>query len=166
MLNVAGHESHLSPYPTEPCQKCRIFQPCGDQQPPAGSRQEKTDHIRPSCELPKEYMCYLEKKSFECLKMATCFENSISNLALRSIHDLSRETWRGKKPCFPLELLLLLGGEVMEWQCDSPLVSWHSHLDHARKFLWVNYELETWWSFPRQLALHSDFFSLLFIGQA
>lgn len=62
MLNVAGHEPHLSPYPMEPCQKCRILEPCDDQQPSAGSSQEKkTDHIRASCELPKEHMCYLEK---------------------------------------------------------------------------------------------------------
>lgn len=102
-------------------------------------KQTTSDHLV-NCQ--KNTRVILKKLPFECLKMATCFENSISDLALRySIHDLSRETWRGKKPCFPLELLLLLRGEVMEWQCDSPLLSWHSHLDHARKFLRVNYEL-------------------------
>lgn len=35
---------------------------------------------------------------------------SISNLAIRySVHDLSKETWKGRKPHFPLQLPHLLG---------------------------------------------------------
>lgn len=44
--------------------------------------------------------------------MRTRFENSmsISNLAIRySTHDLSKETQKGRKPHFPLELLHVLG---------------------------------------------------------
>lgn len=37
------------------------LQPYGDQQRSAESRKEKTDHIRASCELPKEHTCNLEK---------------------------------------------------------------------------------------------------------
>lgn len=54
----------------------------------------------------------LKNISLESLKMRTCFENlvGISNLAIRySIDDLPKETQRGRKPRFPLELLHLLG---------------------------------------------------------
>lgn len=165
MLNVAGHESHLSSYPIEPCQKCRILQPYGDQEPSAGSSQEKkTDPIWASCELPKEHMCYLEKLTIWMLGNENLFWELLSAFQIwpLGIYDLSRETRRCKNPCLPLELLHLLKGEVMEKQCDSPLVSWHSHLDHARKSLRVSCEFLTWWSFPIQLALHSDIFTFIY----
>lgn len=169
MLSVAGHESHLSPYPTEPRQKCRICSHVVTSKPlqKAGRRKLTTSEHLVSCQ--KNTCAILKNLLFECLKTRTCFENSISssNLAIRyDTHDPSRETWRGKMPCFPLELLHLLKGEAKEKQCESRLVSWHSHLDHARKFLWVSCEFYIWWSFPIQLALRSDFFSLLFIGKA
>lgn len=145
------------------------LQPCGDQQTSAESRKEKLTTSEHLVSCQKNTCAILKNLLFECLKTRTCFENSISssNLAIRyDTHDPSRETWRGKMPCFPLKLLHLLKGEAKEKQCESRLVSWHSHLDHARKFLWVSCEFYIWWSFPIQLALHSDFFSLLFIGKA
>lgn len=130
----------------------------------AGSRQKKTDQ---SILWVAKRIHVLSWKTYHlnAWKQELVLETlvSISDLAIRyCIHDHSREIWRGKKPCFPLELLHLLKGEVMEKQRDGPLVSWHSHLDHARKCLWVNCEFLAWWSFPIQLALHSDIFTFVY----
>lgn len=87
-------------------------------------------------------------------------------------------TWRGKSYCFPLELLhLIVRGSattsprpdrLQTSGADNVTVFWflNSHLVHVRKFQWLTCEFETSRIFRIQLGLHSNCFSVLFMGQA